>query len=73
MCVVVIVLSLLGQKGATDGRSAESVAPAPGEATGVFWPPLTRLRTILRLCHLTTGMLLVAYVYSPLGDAAAFG
>jgi hypothetical protein len=73
MCLVVIVLSILGQKGAADGLNAESGAPAPGEATGVFWPLLKRLRTILRVCHLTTGMLLVAYVYSPLDDAAVFG
>lgn len=33
---------------------------------------LKRLRAVLRFCHLTTGMLLVTYVYSPLGDVAAF-
>lgn len=44
----------------------------PGGASGVFGVPLRRLRSILRACHLAFGMLLVPYVYSPLGDVAAF-
>jgi hypothetical protein len=46
--------------------------PRRPEALGVFGLPLNRLRTILRICHLTFGMLLMPYIYSPLGDVAAF-
>jgi hypothetical protein len=42
------------------------------EALGVFGLPLRRLRTFLRICHLTFGMLLMPYIYSPLGDIATF-
>jgi thiosulfate reductase cytochrome b subunit len=31
-----------------------------------------QIRNVLRFCHLSAGMLLVPYVYSPLGDVAAF-
>jgi hypothetical protein len=46
--------------------------PLRQEASGMFGLPLKRLRTILRICHLTFGMLLMPYIYSPLGDVAAF-
>jgi hypothetical protein len=39
--------------------------PRRPEALGVFGLPLNRLRTILRICHLTFGMLLMPYIYSP--------
>jgi hypothetical protein len=38
--------------------------PRKPEALGVFGLPLNRLRTILRICHLTFGMLLMPYIYS---------
>lgn len=31
-----------------------------------------QVRNVLRFCHLFAGMLLVPFVYSPLGDVAAF-
>ncbi len=46
--------------------------PRKAQVSGVFGLPLKRLRTILRICHLTFGMLLMPYIYSPLGDIAAF-
>jgi hypothetical protein len=54
------------------GRSIRGKGPALGRRQGVFGLPLKRLRTILRICHLTFGMLLIPYIYSPLGDLAVF-
>jgi len=45
--------------------------PSP-QASGVLGLPLKRLRTILRICHLTFGMLLMPYIYSPLGEVGAY-
>lgn len=53
----------------------QGVAPKPRlreRAPGLFGIPLKRLRSVLRFVHLTMGMLLVPYIYSPLGDVAVF-
>ncbi len=42
------------------------------KASGMFGLSQRQARNVLRFCHLTTGMLLVPFVYSPLGDVAAF-
>lgn len=54
--------------GQRTGEAPERLKKSPG----VLSIPLKRMRTTLRFAHLTTGMLLVPYVYSPLGDVAAF-
>lgn len=51
----------------------QQVAREPRKkASGMFGLSQKQIRNILRICHLTTGMLLVPFVYSPLGAVVAF-
>ncbi len=50
----------------------EAVREPDRKASGVFGLSQRQVRNVLRFCHLLTGMMLVPFVYSPLGDVAAF-
>ena len=46
--------------------------PCRPEASGVLGVPLKGISTVLRICCLTFGMLLMPYIHYPLGDVAVF-